>query len=80
MYDIILEDHPQIYAFTRTLEDQRLLVLLNWSGTDAVFELPEGIFTRKPELLIANYPVDEHEDTRPVGLRPWEARVFRMDV
>ena len=39
-YDLILDDHPQIYAFTRTLDDDRLLVILNFSGDAPVFELP----------------------------------------
>ena len=41
VYDIILADHPQIYAFTRTLGDQRLLVLLNFSGAN-----PRGLSCR----------------------------------
>jgi alpha-glucosidase len=30
-YDLILESHKEIYAFTRTLLDERLLVILNFS-------------------------------------------------
>ena len=30
-YDLILESHREIYAFTRTLEDDRLLVILNFT-------------------------------------------------
>ena len=45
VYDIILEDHPQVYAFTRTLEGERLVVLLNFSGERPEFELP-GACTR----------------------------------
>ena len=37
-YDLILDDHPQIYAFTRTLDDDRLLVILNFSGDAPVFD------------------------------------------
>ena len=32
-YDLLLADHEQIYAFTRTLEDERLLVILNFTGS-----------------------------------------------
>lgn len=29
-YGLLLEEHPEIYAYTRTLEEQRLLVILNF--------------------------------------------------
>jgi oligo-1,6-glucosidase len=77
-YDIVLEEHPQIYAFTRTLERERLLVILNWSGTAAEFALPPEIETAGHELLIANYEVNSGDDLRGMTLRPWEARVYRL--
>ncbi|MDN4075188.1 hypothetical protein [Fictibacillus terranigra] len=40
---IILEDHPQIYAYTRTLEEEKLVVILNFSGDCPVFEMPEHV-------------------------------------
>ncbi len=78
VYDIILEEHPQIYAFTRTLEGERLLVILNFSGERPVFELPDALHESQRELLIANYPVDEGEEIRRLELRPWEARVYKI--
>jgi len=77
-YDILLPEHPQVYAFTRTLDDDRLLVILNWSGTEADFALPPEIETRGQELLIANYDVDAEDSLRELTLRPWEARVYRL--
>ena len=35
-YDLILPEHEQIYAFTRTLDDERLLVVLNFSTSRGV--------------------------------------------
>lgn len=78
VYDIIMENHPQIYAFTRTLEDERLLIILNFSGEEPVFELPDGLEAPQPRLLIANYPVREGDDLRRLELRPWEARVYLL--
>lgn len=77
-YDLILDDHPQIYAFTRTLEDDRLLVLLNFSASTPVFDLPADIAVAGQELLIGNYPVDPAEEIRRLSLRPYEARVYRL--
>ncbi len=77
-YDLLLADHPQIYAFTRTLGDDRLLVICNFSAEAPVFELPDHLPFAGPELLIANYEVDPAEDIRRLALRPYEARVYRL--
>jgi oligo-1,6-glucosidase len=77
-YDLILESHQQIYAFTRTLQDERLLVMLNFSKDTPVFALPTHITFAKHELLIGNYDIDPAEDIRLLTLRPYEARVYRL--
>ncbi|HSV85254.1 MAG TPA: alpha-amylase family glycosyl hydrolase, partial [Levilinea sp.] len=78
IYDLILPDHEQIYAFTRTLDEQRLLVVLNFSAGEPVFELPAQIIYSSAELLIANYPIDAAADITRFQLRPYEARVYRL--
>jgi oligo-1,6-glucosidase len=77
-YDLILDDHPQIYAFTRTLGIERLLVILNFSRETPVFTLPEDLNFVSKDIFIANYPVDPRADIRQVTLRPFEARVYRL--
>jgi oligo-1,6-glucosidase len=77
-YDLILDDHPEIYAFTRSLEHDRLLVILNFSANRPVFTLPGDLPRENPALLIANYPVEVAEDIRQLTLRPFEARVYRL--
>ena len=89
IYDLLLASHkrstPQsgsvdeeIYAFTRTLEEDRLLVILNFSGNTPVFHLPETIAFASQELLISNYDVDDNENIHQFPLRPYEARVYRL--
>jgi oligo-1,6-glucosidase len=77
-YDLILADHPQIYAFTRTLEDDRLLVILNFSGDAPVFELPEYLYSYDKQSLIGNYEIDPAAKIGRLTLRPYEARVYRL--
>lgn len=77
-YDLLLEEHPQIYAFTRTLENDRLLIVLNFSRQESLFELPSEIAFSGAELLISNYPVEAVHDLRSVELRPYEARVYHL--
>jgi oligo-1,6-glucosidase len=77
-YDLILPEHEQIYAFTRTLEEERLLILLNFSQEPVVFDLPDDFASTNASLLIGNYPVDPAADIRSINLRPYEARVYRV--
>ena len=77
-YDLILDDHPQIYAFTRTLDDDRLLVILNFSGDTPDFVLPEHLASYDKQPLIGNYEVDPAEEIDRLTLRPYEARVYRL--
>lgn len=77
-YDLILDDHEEIYAFTRTLDDDRLLVILNFREATPVFTLPADIQFTQPELLISNYEVDAAEEIHSLTLRPFEARVYRL--
>lgn len=76
-YKLLLPDHPQIYAFTRKLEKSRLLVILNFSSEEPVFEWPvEAMEPEDIELLISNYAPQEHENLLNLQLRPYEARVY----
>ncbi len=77
-YELLLDDHPQIYAFTRTLTDDRLLVILNFSAGNALFKLPPALYPNHPELLIANRAVDPNAALNDVLLLPYEARVYRI--
>jgi oligo-1,6-glucosidase len=77
-YDLLLEAHGEIYAFTRTHGDDRLLVILNFTGNQPVFALPSDITYSAKDLMIANYEVDAAEDIALLTLRPYEARVYRL--
>jgi oligo-1,6-glucosidase len=77
-YELLLPDHDQIYAFLRKLENEHLLVILNFRGQTPTFVLPESVSAEDPELLISNYPVEAGQDIRSFTLRPYEARVYRL--
>lgn len=77
-YDLLLEDDEQIFAFTRTLEDEKILVVCNFSKETPEFILPEGIVFSEKELLISNYEVDSQQSIKKITLKPYEARVYRL--
>jgi oligo-1,6-glucosidase len=77
-YDLVQETDAAIYAYTRTLEDDRLLIILNFSASTPTFALPAAMASDNAELLISNYPVDPAEAIAGLTLRPYEARVYRL--
>ena len=68
---------------TSDSDAERALIVLNFSGEAPTFELPAEIDSGTPEPLIANYEdVEANEDREAIGsfeLRPWEARVYRLE-
>jgi hypothetical protein len=75
---MLLADHDQVYAFTRTYGTTQLLVLANFSGEPATIEVPDTDRWQGTEPILANYPIDAAEKIQPLALRPWEARVYRL--
>src|SRR3954462_11869183 len=71
-FAMLLPDHEDLYAFTRTLDGQVLVVMCNLSRTPYPLDelLPQAANGR---LLLGNLP-----DEDPDVLRPWEARVLRL--
>jgi oligo-1,6-glucosidase len=77
-YELILDDHEQIYAYTRSLNDETLLIVTNFSNETPEFVLPESISFTEKELIINNYAVDENEEINSFKLKPYEARVYKL--
>lgn len=77
-YTPILEEHTEIYSYLRCYGDDRILVILNFSGKESLFELPKDIGYSDKKLLIGNYSVDAKEKSESIKLRPYEAIVYRL--
>jgi glycosidase len=80
-YQPILENDPQIFAYFRELDEDRILVILNFSGESAKFTLDttikEKISDNISELLISNYKVDQESSIGEMYLRPYEVRIYK---
>ena len=76
-FTMLLPDHEQVYAFTRSLEGRVLLVLAN-AGREPVplaplrADLPRGL--AGAAVLLGNLG----GATADTDLRPWEARVLDL--
>ena len=77
-YQLFLEDDEQIYYYLRTLDKDRLLIILNFFSNQIFFNLPTNINYQEKELLISNYDVEEKEDIKSIYLRSYEARVYKL--
>ena len=66
-FQLLLPDDPQIFAYTRTWEKEKLLVVCNLSGKPVAFDPPQG------KLLLSNYP------DRANILRPWESYIVEIE-
>ncbi|MER0124929.1 glycoside hydrolase family 13 protein [Franconibacter daqui] len=72
-YDLLLDDHEQIYAYSRLYGDERFVVLCNMSGKAAVWD-EEALTLEGAQCVLAN--VAEWEEG--YRLRAWEARVYKF--
>ena len=72
-YDLILDDDKDIYAYIRTLGDEKLIVYCNFSENTREVELPEEFTNGK--VLISNY--NDVKVNPKITLRPYEAIVIQ---
>jgi len=75
-FTMLASHDPQVYAFTRRLDDVVLLVLGNFSGSTVTPELPDTQWWAQAEVVLGNYPADDGARNR-FTLRPWECLVLR---
>ena len=74
-YELLFREHPQVYAYTRTLGEEKMLVLLNFSAEAAELELPADLTTG--EILIDNYETVSAEGAK-VSLQPYQAVIYQV--
>lgn len=72
-YELLLPEDENIFAYTRTLDNQKLLVVCNFSKSEQKFDF-SGYENAK--ILISNYNRDAGEDGI---LKPYEATVLLLE-
>lgn len=80
-YEIIDMNHPNVWAYTRELQDEMLLVINNFYGETITYVVPNEVQIggMKQEVLLSNYE-DASEDISNLVLRPYESIVYRYSV
>lgn len=74
-YALLAPDHPTVYAYTRTLGDKKMLVLLNFSDKASEVELPE--IGQSKATLLNNLPSLDKTGNK-VKLAPYQAVVLEV--
>ncbi|MGH1280212.1 alpha,alpha-phosphotrehalase [Bacillus basilensis] len=77
-YAILDENHPKIWAYTRIVNDEVLLVINNFYGEEITYSVPVHVQVdgMKQEVLLSNYK-DSSKDITKLNLRPYESIVYR---
>ena len=74
-YTLLQKNHKTVYAYTRVLEEEKMLVLLNFSEVKSTFKFSNSL--ENSELLINNYhKVTILKDS--VELQPYQAIIFKL--
>jgi oligo-1,6-glucosidase len=71
-YRLLEKDNPDVYAYTRTLNGSRLLILLNFTGKTAMVNTVMDL--QNATLLLSNYASSSDRN----HLKPYEASVYRL--
>jgi len=72
-FDLLLPDDPALWIFTRTLDEQMLVVLANCSSSPAT--VPADAV---PDLTGSEVLLPTHGTSYDLTLRPWESRIHRV--
>ncbi|MED0930382.1 alpha,alpha-phosphotrehalase [Bacillus mobilis] len=77
-YAILDENHSKIWAYTRTANDEVLLVINNFYGEEITYSVSAHVQLdgMKQEVLLSNYK-DSSKDIANLHLRPYESVVYR---
>ena len=73
-YELLLPDSEELYVYTRTLEEQQILVICNYSENEVEFEVPETFANAERTIWIGNYGREKAEEK--MTLKPYECMVI----
>lgn len=77
-YQLIAQDHESVYAYTRTWNDEMLVILVNMFPKATELVLSEDIDCSRAKLLLSNVNSDSEALPRELVLQPYEARVYHI--
>ncbi|MEI5908305.1 alpha-glucosidase [Bacillus spongiae] len=76
-YELLLAEDKQVYAYTRTIANECIIIITNLSNKPAAYKEDSHILCYD-QLLLNNQIVEEHEDQISFTLKPYEARIYQV--
>lgn len=77
-FNIILENHDKVYAYTRSYKNTNLIVLNNFYGEDTELTIEKELIEGNSKILISNYK-DSGSLSKNIKLRPYESIVYIIE-
>ncbi|QCC48595.1 glycoside hydrolase family 13 protein [Halobellus limi] len=75
-YELHRPDDEQLFVYTRTLDDERVVVAINFSDREATADL--DVLDPEASLLVSNYEDVTATPAETLELRPYETRVYEQ--
>ncbi len=79
-YDLLMEDHEQVFAYQRRLDGKTAVVMVNISNQEAIWIAENGMSVSSNNLILTNIATTSKENSTEITLKPYEARVYLMNV
>lgn len=77
-YDLILDEHEEIYAYTRSWNDEKWLVVCNFSEGTPLFQLPESLASYTSATWVTGNYAESPRNIASFELQPYEALVLSL--
>ncbi len=72
-----LDPHDaHVFAYTRTLGNDKYLVVENFSSAPVHYTLPGGL--KAATLLLSDIPASHEANASTLNLAPWESRIYKQ--
>ena len=76
--ELIYPENENIFAYRRNLNDENIIIVLNFYENNVNFKIPESLQERELEVLLSNYN-DKIIENNNIKLRPYEAIVYKVE-
>ncbi len=77
-YELLDEANPNLYAYIRTGEGEKLLIVLNFTTHNAFAKI--GIDVKNATILLSNYNTSPSSNTKTITLKPYQALIYRLPM
>ena len=75
-FELLLKEHKEVFVYTRSYDNENLLVICNFYGNNITIDLGQEFKGRKAEILISNY--NNNNSLSPnIKLKPYETIVYK---